>query len=40
MHLPVADDVGLAFEHAARYLVKRTEEDGVDIKPFELTHVR
>ena len=40
MYLPLADDVGLAFEHAARYLVKRAEVDGDDLRPLELSHVR
>ncbi|GAA5929944.1 hypothetical protein JCM3775_004470 [Rhodotorula graminis] len=41
MYLPVADDLGLAFEHAARFLVKRAEVvDGDDFKPFELRHTQ
>lgn len=40
MYLPLADDVGHALEHAARYLVKRAEDEGEAPQPFELTHVR
>ncbi|GAA5896996.1 hypothetical protein JCM8208_006135 [Rhodotorula glutinis] len=40
MYLPLADDVGLAFEHAARYLVKRAAVDGDDLKPLELSHTQ
>lgn len=37
MYLPIADDIGSAFEYAANALVKRSTEG--DLEPFTISHV-